>query len=156
MIVGVTGHRKLDGNNFLDNTNKRYQNIFSKTKEIFSELNPEQVITGMALGFDQLVAWVCIELEIPYICAIPHDHHENPKWPEKSKNNYRELIENAVKVEIVSPGKYAKWKMQVRNEYIVDNCDILVAYYLGGFGGTANCINYAKSEKKEIIYVETG
>ena len=44
-------------------------------------------------------------------------------------------------------------KMQTRNEWMVNHCDKLIAVWNGSDGGTGNCVNYAKSINKEIIYI---
>jgi len=50
--------------------------------------------------------------------------------------------------------KYSIDKMQKRNEWMVDNCDLLIAVWNEDkSGGTYNCIQYAKSVNKEVIYV---
>lgn len=51
------------------------------------------------------------------------------------------------------PGGYAPAKMQIRNEYMVENCDLLIAVWDKSDGGTANCVKYAKSQRKNIIYI---
>lgn len=43
--------------------------------------------------------------------------------------------------------------MQKRNEWMVDNCDILIAVWDKSPGGTKNCVDYAESKKKQIIYI---
>ena len=40
--------------------------------------------------------------------------------------------------------------MQLRNEAMVNDCDLLLALWNGTSGGTANCIRYANSVKREI------
>ncbi len=44
--------------------------------------------------------------------------------------------------------------MQKRNEWMVDNCDMLVAVWDGTDGGTYNCIDYAKRMKKPRILID--
>ena len=44
-----------------------------------------------------------------------------------------------------TPKKYAILK---RNEYMVANSDLLIAYVLFGFGGAAKTLNYAKRKNK--------
>ena len=54
----------------------------------------------------------------------------------------------------ISSGEYTANKMQVRNKWIVDHCDKLLACYDGtSVGGTLNCIKYAKNVGKDIIYI---
>jgi uncharacterized phage-like protein YoqJ len=47
----------------------------------------------------------------------------------------------------VSPGGFTSYAMQIRNEWMVDHCDLLVALWDGSPGGTGNCIRYAKRAK---------
>ena len=45
-------------------------------------------------------------------------------------------------------------KLEARNRYMIDKCDVLIAVYDGfSKGGTYNAINYAKKIGKKIIYV---
>lgn len=55
---------------------------------------------------------------------------------------------------IVCKGGYAAWKMQVRNEYIVNNSDSMIAVHDGSKGGTYNCIKYAESLGREIFRID--
>lgn len=36
---------------------------------------------------------------------------------------------------------------------MVNNSDIVIAVWNGSKGGTGNCVNYAKMQKKEIIVI---
>jgi len=45
-----------------------------------------------------------------------------------------------------SPGAY-------RSEWMVQNCDLLVAYWDGSDGGTGNCVKYAKSVGRDVAIV---
>jgi uncharacterized phage-like protein YoqJ len=52
----------------------------------------------------------------------------------------------------VSPPNFAVYKMQVRNEWMVNHANILLALWDGSTGGTYNCIQYAmKKNHIEII-----
>lgn len=67
---------------------------------------------------------------------------------------YRALRAAAFRVEIVSPGGYAAWKMHERNRWMVDHADHILALWDGGKdGGTANCIEYAEKKKLPITNV---
>lgn len=56
------------------------------------------------------------------------------------------MREAAAEVVVVSDGEYAVWKMQTRNEAMVDAADELWALWDGSSGGTKNCIDYAKGK----------
>lgn len=41
--------------------------------------------------------------------------------------------------------------MQLRNKWMVDKSDIVIAVWDGSEGGTNNCVQYATENKKRII-----
>ena len=107
----------------------------------------------MALGVDQWAAHIAHKLGIPFIAAIPFEGQEKA-WPEKSQKVYRLLRKLADEEVIVSPGDYSAAKMQVRNEWMVDHCDTLIAVWNGTSGGTGNCVKYAKSQHKSMYQID--
>lgn len=155
MILAGTGHRPDKLPNRItgyDLSNPTYRYIRKELIKIIKELEPEKIISGMALGFDQLLAQVSIDLHIPLIAAVPFVGQESI-WPLHSKDIYKQLIEKAAEVMIVSQGGYSPSKMQIRNKWMVDQANAIVACFDGSRGGTANCVEYANSVKKQIIYI---
>lgn len=55
------------------------------------------------------------------------------------------------KVDAANIGMYHPLKMQKRNEYIVDNSDLIIAIWDGSKSGTSNCVDYAIYKNKSII-----
>lgn len=151
-VIAVTGHRpdKLGGYDF---SNSKRIWVRDQLRYKLLELKPELCISGMALGVDQDFAYVCIEMAIPFIAAIPFLGQEGA-WPKESQEFYKELLKHASKQVIVSEGGYAAFKMQKRNKWMVDNCDKLIAVWDGTEGGTGNCVKYAKSVNKDIIHID--
>lgn len=147
MIYAATGHRpdKLGGYNRL--THLRLEGL---ARDYLLKNKPKLVISGMALGWDQAWALAAHKLNIPIIAAIPCDNMYS-KWPEKSQEIFLEILSFCKEIVNVSPGPYAAWKMQKRNEWMVDNCDKLIALYNGSKGGTNNCVAYARTEKRTIV-----
>jgi uncharacterized phage-like protein YoqJ len=152
MIVAFTGHRpnKLGGYNL---PNPIYLHVCQEIDKTLKEIKATKVITGMALGVDQWAAWVAIQNNIPFIAAIPFEGQEKA-WPTKSQNTFHKLLEKASEKVIVCPGGYSANKMQIRNQWMVDHCNTLIAVWDGTPGGTGNCVAYAKSINKEIIYID--
>lgn len=153
MIIAFTGHRpdKLGGYN---TPNPIYNYITKELKKTLNELKPDKAISGMALGWDQWAAQICIDLSIPFIAAVPFVGQEKI-WPQSSKDVYNRLLKQAIETAIVSEGGYSASKMMIRNEWMVDRCDKLIACYNGDkSGGTYNCIQYALSKGKEIITID--
>ncbi len=147
MIVAGTGHRpnKLGGY-----SNDALNKLIVLVMEYLATNNITKVISGMALGWDMAIAIAALQLNLPLECAIPFKGQESV-WSEDSKKLYHYVLEKAEKVTYVSDEGYSNWKMQKRNEYMVNNCDIVLAMWDGSKGGTYNCIGYAKKLNKRII-----
>lgn len=108
----------------------------------------------MALGVDQWAFEEAQNLGIPIKAAVPFLGQENA-WPESSQKYYRLLLAQLPEDHIiyVSPPGYAKWKMQVRNQWMVDNADMVLSVWDGSEGGTKNCIDYARKKSKIIANI---
>ena len=147
MILSATGHRPHKLGGYGEGVQGR---LVALARTALLELRPSMVITGMALGWDTAVAMACQRLAIPYIAAIPFNGQQTA-WPPFSRDQWEELVEDAVTLKVVCEGGYAPWKMQVRNEWMVDNSDQVLALWNGTKGGTANCVAYAEKKNKPII-----
>jgi uncharacterized phage-like protein YoqJ len=147
MIVGVTGHRPPKCGNY-EGTDPLALWIKMELRNVLRELQPLYLITGMALGVDQWTAEACVELNIPFIAAVPFPGQAKA-WPPESQEKYQRLIKQAREIVIVNDGIYENWKMQARNEWIVDHINVLIAVFDGSPGGTANTVNYADRIKRE-------
>ncbi len=148
MIICGTGHRpdKLGG--YGDDIKNKLQNL--ATGWLISNKNINGVISGMALGWDQALASAAISLRVPLLAALPFKN-QDCKWPEKSQKEFKNILNKASKIVIVSEGEFTSKKMQIRNEYMVDNSDFVLALWNGTSGGTANCIKYAAKKNKLIV-----
>ncbi len=148
MILAVTGHRpnKLGGYTV---PNVYYNSVMEGLDRAFLELRPTRVRIGMALGVDQWAAELCHFNGIPFDACIPCDNYAS-QWPVHSQIKYRQILQTAASIQIISPGPYASWKMQRRNEWMVDNSECLVAVWDGSSGGTANCVRYAQSINRRV------
>jgi uncharacterized phage-like protein YoqJ len=145
MIAAATGHRpdKLGGYS----THARLTDLAIAA---LSKYKPEKAISGFALGWDQAFADAVIQVGIPLIAAIPFPSQPS-HWPKSSQLFYQQLLEKASEIKIISPDPYSARKMQIRNEWMVNNSDFMICLWDGSSGGTANCINYAVSKNKSHI-----
>jgi uncharacterized phage-like protein YoqJ len=142
--IGVTGHRTIKG---------KEVKVKEKVKEFLSLIAEERpgeeirVISGMAIGFDQLVCLVCAEMNIPYVAAVPCEN-QDALWKPLQKEIYKMLIEGAVEVVQVSPGPYEPWKMHARNAWIVNNSSEMIVHWDGLYtGGTGQCMKLVKNKR---------
>ncbi len=138
MIVAATGHRPKSlpsGYNLAP--------LIALAKPWLAARKPDTLLTGMALGWDQAVAMAAMDLGIPVHAYIPHVGQAD-KWPMHSQVAYQNLLLKCATRKVVSPGEYEPWKMQARNEAMVDDADLVLALWNGEEkGGTYNCVKYA-------------
>lgn len=148
MIVAATGHRpgKLGGHG-----HQVQCDLVDLGMRYVSAARPDMVISGMALGWDMAIAEAARNYQVPFIAAIPF-YTQHAAWPKESQERYFNLLRQAHSVVIVCPGEYASWKMQRRNEWMVDHADRVVALWdcQQVSGGTANCVRYAERAGKPI------
>jgi uncharacterized phage-like protein YoqJ len=153
-----TGHRpnKLPGR--YDKCHIYLKNpLKEELQRIKERYNITKAYCGMALGFDQIAAAVCLDLDIPVVASIPCKNYES-KWPKFSRDIYNSLLES-----IESSGgeiiylkdNYTPSCLQIRNIYMVDHSAVVLACWDGSDGGTSNCIDYAKRQCREIINMWT-
>jgi uncharacterized phage-like protein YoqJ len=152
-VLAVTGHRPDKLGNEWDMRGEISQRVYHDMANYIETNRPSQMISGMALGVDMLWAALAIKEDIPLLAAIPFEGQEKA-WPQKSQDLYHSLLSKATEVVAVCPPGYAAWKMQKRNMWMVDNCDLLVAVWDGTDGGTANCYRYAESVNKPIFRIK--
>lgn len=181
--VCFTGHRpnKLGGYDW--NTPKNQAIIKKLKEIIVSTLiegwnsisytEPYKAVTfyfGGALGVDQMAFNICKEIESEnegeynFVLAMPFLKQDNNWFKQKDKDELQYEKDEANKVVLVDTldkykiigyieGEYYPAKMQKRNEYMVDNSDIVIAVWDGTKGGTYNCVNYAQKLGRKIIQI---
>lgn len=113
-------------------------------------------ISGMAMGVDMWAAEIVIEEkennpEIKLVCASPYpDFEKNRSLADRIK--YQFVIENSDYIINVSD-KYTRFCFQIRNMWMVDRADRVIAVYNGSRGGTHNTVEYAKKKNIQIVNV---
>lgn len=116
-------------------------------------------ISGMALGVDTIAAEEILSLRnefsyIKLIAAIPCSG-QSRVWNRESASHYDAILASANVIHNCTNQPYTPECMQIRNRWMVDNSSMVIAVWDGKPGGTANCINYAKSRnpRPEILRI---
>lgn len=167
----VTGHRKIlppgganppwpDANQLVAAHHQKMQDtVAMHLLGMMNQMDLDTCITGMALGADQIFAKAAISLkELGYslglIAALPFAGQES-KWPSASKATYNQILSKCDQCVPVSEPGYAAWKMQKRNEWMVDRADYVLAVWDGNQGGgTYNCVSYAIQQRKSMLRLD--
>ena len=106
-------------------------------------------ITGMARGVDIWVAEIVLQLRdsgmpIRLMCASPFDGFER-SWSEDWQRRYRTIMQIADHTLFVCP-HYSRACFQIRNEWMVNHSNRVIAVFNGERGGTKNTIDYATNK----------
>ncbi len=150
LIIAGTGHRpdKLGGD----------------TPEIQAELRSvaftalsrypdcSEVICGMALGWDMAFGEAAADMGLLVTAAIPFKEQAD-QWPREARRRYAALLLRCHRIIYVSGPGYSDLKMDIRNRWMVDHSDLLIACWNGSPGGTLNCMNYARDVGRTTINV---
>lgn len=154
--IAVTGHRpdKLWGYDLNKYGWKRLRIYF--VRELMKH-KATDAWSGMALGVDAVFAQSVLILRdsgynIRLHCAIPCRNHSSNWFPE-SVEMYNSILSEAYEVKLVTDKPYNPYLMQIRNQYMVDNSDEVLAIWNGTPGGTANCVNYARKQNVPVTIV---
>ena len=168
--VALTGHRpsKLGGYDRFNPVASRILDAAAGWLEESLREHPNLVvISGLALGWDQWVADLCLELGVTFVGAAPC-RGQSSRWPDNSKSEYQRICRGADEkaarslntgpdgsevlarnrgVVYVLDGPYSGPDcMQQRNVWMVDHAHEVLACYDGSSGGTGNCVKYAKKQ----------
>lgn len=126
--------------------------------QLLRGLRPVRVISGMAPGFDQWLAWACVEAEIPWYAAVPYAGQEH-RWSAAAQREYHELLTRAAAPPIVLAPSYRPRSgndlgtFELRNRWMIDYSDVVLACYLGFSGGTQNAVRYATAQQRSILNI---
>lgn len=145
MRIAFTGHRPEDCEDEVT--------VRAKIREALRAERATVAITGMAAGVDLWGAAEARDLGIEIWCAKPWKGHGPRKADEEL---YHSIISTASLVHNVVDSKDypGPWAYHKRNEWMVDNCELLIAYWNGKeSGGTFACLKYADKVDREVLHV---
>lgn len=145
ITVSFTGHRGYEGY-----TNEalceQIVTLYNEGYRIF--------LCGMAQGFD-IVAGECVlalRRGLPGLqlrCIIPF-HGQERKFSGDYRERYSRLVSEADDV-LVLQKQYQTGAYHQRNNYLIDNSSVLIAYYNGTSGGTHYTVHRAAKRGLRVI-----
>lgn len=173
--VGLIGHRpdRLYGYDLNDSRYKKLAtDIAIECEELILNNNIKYFITGATLGAET-VSFFAVEFlkkkypNIKNIVAIPFKN-VYVKWASVDKDRYHRMIDLAdgvievdllqdYKTPFVKDGEYHINKLSVKNDFIIDSVDNVIAVYDGlNKGNTSKTLSYAKYNNKNITLINIG
>ncbi len=127
---------------------KLYDEIDLSIKEGYTRF-----ISGMAKGVDLWAAKYIVELKrrdypLELVCAVPYKELAK-SWKGTFKQDYDLIVDNADEIIYISE-EYTFKCLLVRNKYMVDNSEKLIAMVSDYKSGTGQTIKYANKNKLEV------
>ena len=133
--------------------------LAGETLRLITEQNVRHFISGMALGVDTYAAQAVLKLkelypEITLECALPCKGQDRC-WKKADRDEYARILAAADKVTLLQEA-YTPFCMQLRDAYMVDSADIVLAVWNGRRkGGTAYTVNCARKRGRTLIVIPT-
>lgn len=133
-MVAFTGHRHW-----------KYCDVKASLDDIAGKYGRDAVwICGGAVGLDSHAAQYAMENKIRLWLVLPFPPAVMSKyWNPAQKELIQKTIKYAEKLSVLSPVYDVRF-YQDRNERMVDQSQVLCAFFNGSAGGTANCVRYAR------------
>ena len=163
-----TGHRKLNGQYYnASNPSIEWMTLKDYLVEMIHwfiinpDLNVDTFISGLAIGVDQIAAESVIEARqrpgietnVQLIGAKPFPSQAS-RWPKPTYNHWEYVCSLCNHIYTISDDPYHPSKMQIRNQWMVNQSDYIIAVWDGTeHGGTWNCIDFARSQNKRILLI---
>ena len=125
---------------------------------LIEEQNVRHFISGMALGVDTWAARTVLQLKEIYPaltleCAVPC-RAQAKYWSRRDRETYLSVLRAADRVTVLQEA-YTPFCMQLRDAYMVERADVVLAVWNGGKGGTAYTVNCARKQHKTLIVIPT-
>ena len=137
---------------------------YFSSKKLYTEIEElikngiEIFYNGMAIGFDLLSAEQVLKLKKKYkdvklVACIPC-YNQEKSFSQKDKIRYVEILKK-VDEQVLLSENYYRGCMQVRDQYMADKADVLVAFCEKETGGAAYTLKYFKRKypDKKIVMI---
>lgn len=163
IVVGVTGHRKLNNKPKLA---RQTQWIIEKIKQLLPSFKKTPlsltILSPLAEGADRLVAREILKMsnsQLEVVLPLEKDDYLKDFEDQESKAEFEKFLSQARRIKNLPPTASRTEAYAQVGRYVVDNCDVLIALWNGkpaaGQGGTAEIVEYARRKKCPLFWVHT-
>jgi hypothetical protein len=151
MIIGVTGHQKLDNPADWEWVQGELNRILDGTP------SPIVGVSSLAIGADQLFAQAVLHHQGSLEVVIPFHNYERTFDDGPDKENYLRLLKAASKVDVLERKGSDEVCYFEAGKEVVSRADLLIAIWNGepaaGLGGTGDAVNYALQNQRRVIHI---
>lgn len=162
-VCAFTGHRCQNIQERFDDKSSFVLEIKNKLKEeieySINELHCDTFMSGMALGIDLWAAQAVLDLKQKYpniklYCVVPCKT-QSDKWNSYYKWRYQNILNRADEI-IYTGSVYTKECMKIRNEYLINYADVLIAVFdkTKQTSGTAQTLRLAGKKNIKTLIID--
>ena len=145
--VAFTGHRSPVGDFPAEAAREKLLEL--------AESGADTFYCGMARGCDLFCGEALCEIKktapVRLIACVPCRGQER-FYTAAEKRQYQNVL-SAADETVVLHDEYTSGCMFERNRYMIDRCDVVLAYLRSDHGGTHYTVRYAEKKGKRIIFV---
>lgn len=148
-IASMTGHRDLSP--------KDLYRLQTAMKGLATNPTIDAIYFGGAMGADTEALRTALEVRVgarPHlVVVVPYTVYHQPSSTHQVTHSADEVIELGNK--ITADDRFASY--QIRNQYLVDVCSLLVAFWNGNYkSGTGSAVQMAERQGKPIHRIPMG
>lgn len=155
-----TGYRPQKLTYLREETGTAYQRLYRLLTKLIESAVAEgydYFISGFAEGVDLIAAEIVLSLknsgcDIKLEAALP-GMNQARYWTAEQKGAYYRLLDQA-DYKNCAEQKMTRYSCLKRDEYMVDQADLVLAVFDGKKGGTAYTLHYAREKKRNVWIVD--
>jgi hypothetical protein len=163
IVIGVTGHRKLDIQpRLINQIRTTIENIIKTVPPLQNTPLVLSVLSPLAEGADRLVVREVLTVPnstLEVILPMTKDDYIQDFKTSESRKEFEGLLSKAIYVRELQPNGNRNEAYEQVGRYVVDQCDVLLALWNGepaaGHGGTEEIVKYARDTKCPLIWMHT-
>lgn len=146
--IGITGHQRLDDES-------AWQWVSGALGEAIAELpRPFAALSSLAIGADQLLAWIALEQGGTLDVVLPFADYRARFATERDARQYDALLSRASSIEALPPRDTDEQSYLAAGQRIVDCSHAMFAVWNGQqsaeVGGTGDIVRYAREKGRPL------
>ena len=116
------------------------------------------LVNGLALGTDRIFSRISFELakqDKRYFteAIIPYAKYE-ANWPQETQEEYYDLLKQFDVVTYMTKKDYIPDLVTIRDKYMINESDFMLAVYSGGKGEILDAIKYARKSNVPVVRIK--
>lgn len=129
------------------------------------KLRPDCVMSGMALGVDQLAAEIALDRGRPVHAVLPGEW-QSDRWSPEQRSQWRRLLSRCSRTTIIDkaptlsgPGKlhHLREMFKARNTFMVQHSDLMIVCWDGiPNGGTYHALGQCVAAERPVLLLQHG